>query len=106
MTSSTPPTDPAHLLDLVSVIHTSVQDIIGEYQAVGATVQPLDAAGPAVGVRGPFDAPEDMTPKLLRSVHLVEAACAQLCASVFSPSLELVNVSRFTFVSVRHPSEI
>ena len=82
--SSTPLNDPAHLLDLVSTIQTSVQDIIGEYQAVGAVVPPLTDTDVT---SGPLDRPEDMTPKLLHAVHLIEAACVQLCATVFDDNI-------------------
>ena len=95
--SSTPLNDPAHLLDLVSAIQTSVQDIIGEYQAVGAVVPPLTDTDVT---SGPLDRPEDMTPKLLHAVHLIEAACVQLCATVMSPVLSLVNVRRSTSILV------
>lgn len=95
--SSTPLNDPAHLLDLVSAIQTSVQDIIGEYQAVGAVVPPLTDTDVT---SGPLDRPEDMTPKLLHAVHLIEAACVQLCATVVSPVLSLVNVRRSTSILV------
>ena len=80
--------DDAHLLDLVSLLKTSVSDIINEYKSAGVSVPTLEAAAD-----GPFDAPENATEKLLRSIRIVEAACAQLCATVSSPALSLVNVS-------------
>lgn len=95
--------DPAHLLDLVAAIQTSVQDVISEYQAVGAVVHPLD--GPTANASGgPFDTPEDMSPKYMHAVHLIEAACEQLCATVVSPALSLVNVRRSTsIIAPRRP---
>jgi len=42
-------------------------------------------------VDGPFDAPETASEKLLRTIRIVEAACAQLCATISSPALSLLN---------------
>lgn len=93
--------DPAHLLDLVAAIQKSVQDVVNEYQAVGAVVQSLD--DPTAHI-GPFDTPENMSPKYLHAVHLIEAACEQLCATVVSPALSLVNVRRSTpILAPRYP---
>ena len=79
----------AALLQLVSLIQSSVSDVIDEYAVSGASVPSLDSAST---LPGPFDAPDASTPRLLKAIRTVEAACAQLCASVASPALTMVNV--------------
>lgn len=81
-------TEDSHLHDLVTLITSSVDDIISEYKTTGASIPLLDSA-----VDGPFDAPERASERLLRTIRIVEAACAQLCATIASPALSLVNVS-------------
>lgn len=90
-------TENYHLHDIVSLIKSSVDDIISEYKTAGATMPLLDSA-----VDAPFDAPERASEKLLRTIRIVEAACAQLCATIASPALSLVNVSLHLSSAQRH----
>lgn len=82
--------DTAPLLELVSLIQTAVADVIDEHALIGATVPHIDSQSI---YPGPLDAPDEATPRLLKAIRTVEAACAQLCASITSPALSLVNVS-------------
>lgn len=82
--------DPAPLLELVSLIQTAVADVIDEHALIGATVPHIDSQST---IPGPLDEPDEATPRLLKAIRTVEAACAQLCASITSPALSLVNVS-------------
>lgn len=82
--------DSAPLLELVSLIQTAVADVIDEHALIGATVPHIDSQSTTPG---PLDEPDEATPRLLKAIRTVEAACAQLCASITSPALSLVNVS-------------
>ncbi|KAF8992613.1 S-adenosyl-L-methionine-dependent methyltransferase [Cyathus striatus] len=76
----------AQLIQLTNLISSAVRDVLSEYDAVGASVPLLESTE-----TGPFDSPEDVTPKLAKAIRTIEAACAQLSFAVASPGHVITN---------------
>lgn len=72
----------AHLLELAALINESVQTVLAEYAAVSRVVPSLDCADPA----------QTLVNRTIRdTVRVLEAACAQLCASVAPAEYTMTN---------------
>ena len=75
-------------LAIVELIRDSVNDALSEYKALNHTVVPLDSP-----TLGPLDKAEATTPKLRRAILTMNAACAQLSATLTRPAMMLMTVS-------------
>ncbi|RDB28281.1 3-O-methyltransferase 2 [Hypsizygus marmoreus] len=65
---------------LADLIAAQVQVIVTAYSASGQTIPSLDST-----TAGPFDEPANTPANISMAIQLIEAACAQLCATVASP---------------------
>ena len=91
MSYSRTPVDVAQLNALLDLINSSVQEIISTYNTEGHDVLALDSTE-----LGPFDSPENTPLRLTNTIQIVEAACAQLCATVAPPGHTMINVNQLS----------
>ncbi|KAI4523605.1 S-adenosyl-L-methionine-dependent methyltransferase [Schizophyllum commune Loenen D] len=75
-----------HVTALADMISAAVKVVVSEYAAVGHAVPTLESTEP-----GPFDDPDKSTARLRTAVKTIEAACAQLCATVATPQGNMHN---------------
>jgi hypothetical protein len=73
---------------LADMISSAVETVLSEYALGHHEVPELDVTQP-----GPFDRPEDASERLQSAIRIIEAASAQLCATVASPGHVITNVS-------------
>lgn len=90
-------TGAADIRKLASLISRSCDAIIAAHDSVGYDVPSLYSTVP-----GPFDTPDKAPLELGRHIQIVEAACAQLCASIASPTHVVINVRACMAVKQRN----
>ncbi|RDB17353.1 3-O-methyltransferase 2 [Hypsizygus marmoreus] len=71
---------------LADLITAQVQFIVTAYSTLGQTLPSLDSTA-----AGPFDVPANTPVKISTAVQLIEAACAQLCATVANPGHSVIK---------------
>ncbi|KAL1748366.1 O-methyltransferase-domain-containing protein [Schizophyllum fasciatum] len=75
-----------HVTALADMISAAVKVVVSEYATTGHSVPTLESTEP-----GPFDDPDKTTARLRTAVKTIEAACAQLCATVATPQGNMHN---------------
>ncbi len=80
-----PPND---LTSLVKLISDSVAVVTSEYAKAGHASPTLESTA-----QDPFRSPESVSERLKTAIKTIEAACAQLSATVASPGHVITNVS-------------
>lgn len=75
-----------HVTALADMISAAVKTVVAEYASTGHAVPTLESTEP-----GPFDDPEAISSRLRTAVKTIEAACAQLCATVATPQGTIHN---------------
>ena len=85
--SAQPSAQAAQLTALVELISSSVNEVIAAYNAAGRDVPSLESLN-----EGPLEVPATTPQSLTRARQIIEAACAQLCATVAQPGDCIVNV--------------
>lgn len=76
------------LTTLVKLISDSVAVVVSEYAKVGHAPPALESTD-----QDPFHSPELTSERLKSAIKIIEAACAQLSATVASPGHVVTNVS-------------
>lgn len=92
MSPNSTTTGSAQLTALVELISSSVKDIIEAYGAIGLDAPALDSLE-----EGPFDTPAITPVNVTNARQIIEAACAQLCATTAHPGDCVVNVRTMLF---------
>lgn len=82
------PTSADTLHALIGLISTSLNEVISAYQNAGHNAPSLDSVEP-----GPLDSPQNTPLNVTKAVHIIEGACAQLCATIAPPGHSVFNVS-------------
>lgn len=99
LTMSTSSVQGVQLTALVDLISSSVREVIAAYSAVERHAPSLDSLD-----EGPLETPATTPPNVTRARQIIEAACAQLCATIAQPGDCTVNVcslpSRLTAFSL------
>lgn len=78
---------PNDLTTLAKLISDSVAVVVSEYANVGHAPPALESTD-----KDPFHSPELMSERLKAATKTIEAACAQLSATVASPGHVITNV--------------
>ncbi len=79
---------PNDLTAIVKLISDSVAVVTSEYAKAGHSPPTLDSTG-----QDPFHSPELVSERLKVAIKIIEAACAQLSATVASAGHVITNVS-------------
>ncbi|KAF5346423.1 hypothetical protein D9758_012775 [Tetrapyrgos nigripes] len=75
-----------HITRLSELISQSVSAVCNEYRTAGQDLPVLHSTNV-----GPFDAPEKTSETLQTAIKTIEAACAQLCATIANPGHVITN---------------
>ncbi|KAJ7262897.1 S-adenosyl-L-methionine-dependent methyltransferase [Mycena rebaudengoi] len=99
MSSSQSPNGIAEIVALANLISKAVTELVDEYP--GHFAPSLFSTQP-----GPFDTPDTTPPKVAKAIRTIEAACAQLSATVASPGHVILNTQEPASMLVAADSKV